>query len=314
MLAAMRRPAPLACPRCGSESGQPGELATRICSDCALEFRPRGRVPLRSAKPPTNDGLTAWLFAVAMVGVVVGVVAFHEPPTPAPPSFYVAPPPNIALDPIVALELGGSPMDAPPLTAIEQRRELLEDRVRVTGLIAVPSRPAFAPRVALSFRDAEQRELGRVRAEVACDRIDELPCPFAFAGQAPPGTLELVLEASADAGWIGDLDPRAHLRFGFDASGESTTLDVDRPALDGATARLDLRDARALVGVGLPQHQQLRDARATLVGYGEDSIVELVLPLPSPIGLTREIELPTPLPTIVRWQLWVSGRADEHAP
>jgi hypothetical protein len=310
MLAAMRRPGPLACPRCGSESGQPGELATRICSDCALEFRPRGRVPLRTAKPPTNDGRAVWLFAVAMVTIVASAVAFHEPPTPAPPSFYVSPPDiHVALDPIVALEFGGRPMDAPPLTAIEQRRALLDDRVRVTGLIAVPSRPAFAPRVALSFRDAEQRELGRVRAEVACDRIDELPCPFAFAGQAPPGTLELVLEASADAGWIGDLDPRAHLRFGFDAAGESTTLDVDAPALAGASARLELRDARALVGVGLPQHQQLRDARATLVGYGEGSVVELVLPLPSPIGLTREIELPTPLPTIVRWQLWVSGRA-----
>jgi hypothetical protein len=302
----------LACPRCGSESGEQGELGTRICSACVLEFRPRGRVPLRTAARASSEGLAPWLFIAVIVGVVAGVAAFRAPPTPAPPAFappsFAPPDIHVALDPIVGLELDSS-MDAPSLEPIEQRRTLLDGRVRVTGLIAVPSRPAHAPKVALGFLDAEGHELGRVRAEVACDRIDEVPCPFAFVGQAPPGTHTLALAATGEAGWLGDIDRRTHLRFGFDAAGESTTRDIDSPALADAGARLRLRDDRALVGVGLPPHQQLRDVRATLVGYGEQSIVELVLPLPSPLGLTREVELPTPRPPIVRWQLWVSGAA-----
>lgn len=311
MLAAMRRD-PLACPRCGSASGSPGELGTRICEGCELEFRPRARVPLRVATRPSpgNDGLLPWLVFAVIVGVVAGVVAFGDSPPSSIPPEVVLPPPRIEIDTIEALALGPSPMEGPSLAVVEQRRELGEGRVRVTGLIAVPSRAASQPRVAVVFVAADGLELGRVQAEVACERIAELPCPFAFVGLVPPGTVDLALTASGGAEWLSDIDPRAQLRFGFDAAGEPTTCDVDRPAHEGAVARLELHDDHAKVGVGLPLGQRVRDARAVLVGFGEASVVELVLPLPSPIGLTREVELPTPVPAIVRWQLWVSGRVE----
>lgn len=267
----------------------------------------------RSATSPSpgGDGLLPWLVLAVVVGVAAGVIAFHDPPQPAatPPAIEL-PPPRIEIEAIEAIALRPSPMEGPTLVAIEQRRVLDDQRVRVTGLIAVPSRPASQPRVALAFLAADGRELGRVQADVACERIAELPCPFAFFGLVPPGTVDLALEASGGADWLSDIDPRAQLRFGFDAAGDPTTHDVDRPAHEGAHATLVLHDDHAQVGVGLPSGERLRDARAVLVGYGDASVVELVLPLPSPIGLTREVELPTPRPTIVRWQLWVSGRGE----
>lgn len=306
-----RRP-PLACPRCASERGEAGELGTRICSECELEFRPRGRVQTHAGQ--VEAGRFAWLgpmLVMGVLGALVGIsTAMNERPSPSPPSppaieipTYVPPPIDFA-----SLELDAVPIEGPPLELVTHRLERAEGRVLVTGLIAVPSRPAARPRVSVRFVDAAGEELGRVLADVACTRLDTLPCPFGFAGLEPPGCVAIELDARSDARWLDDLDPRVHLRFGFDDALEPTRVDVDRPELAEAHATLRRRGERVEVAVGLPAGQALREVEATLVGYAEASVVELVAPLPSPVGLAREVELPAQGHEIVRWQVWLSGR------
>ena len=304
----MPRRSPLACPRCASERSCEGEFAARICDDCGIEFRPRGRIPYRrdASKPVERFGGWTTTFAIAGIAALIGVLTAIK--NPSPPSFdppaVVIPPPSFDIGSVE--EFAFQPLAPPEVNVVTHRLERGRGRVELTGLLAISDRIIARPQVHVAFLGSSGEEIGGVLANVACTRIDALPCPWGFVGLEPLGTADVRVWASGESD-MGDFTPVARLRFGFDDELDATTRESNLPELDEASAELIAQGDELEVKVGLPNSQRLRSGEATLVGYAEGSFVELVLPLPSPVGLARRVALPEHARTIVRWQLWVEG-------
>lgn len=310
----VRRP-PLACPQCAVERSRESSYAARICEACGIEFRPRGRVPIRvgsSASPQRFDG---WMTTMAIAGVaaLIGVrIAMNSPTSSLPPSFEPIVQPTFVFPSFDPVELGSGLRALEPanVDVVTHRLERRDGRVEATGLLAVSGTSVARPQVHVGFLGAEGVELGAVLGDVACSRLDTLPCPWGFAGSEPPGTTEVRIRASGQLD-IGDLQPVARVRLGFDDEFDMTRVESNLPELDETTGRLIPQRGKQRgeldVQVSLPEGVALRSANVTLVGYAEASRVELVLPMPSPVGLTRRIELPEHERAIVRWQLWIDG-------
>ncbi len=284
----------------------------RRCSDCGIEFRPRGRVPIRVSATQTKR-LGGWAATMIFVGVAAAIgvrVAMNSPPTSLPPPMDLNP---IAM-PAIEIPLFDSTasfpvLEPPSITVVTHRREFGDGRVVATGLLARPSSPIARPQVHVGFLGAEGVELGSLMADVACPRlgIDILPCPWGFSGLEPPGLTDLRIWATGQTDF-GEFEKTAHLRFSFDDEFGSTRVECNLPELGEVHAQLiPQANGELWVGVGLPEGQSLRDPQATLVGYAEASLVELVIPMPSPVGRSRTIELPEHDRPIVRWQLWIDG-------
>ncbi|MFV8749057.1 hypothetical protein ACNOYE_00740 [Nannocystaceae bacterium ST9] len=302
-----RRP-PLACPQCASVQAAEDGFGVRNCDECGIEFRPRGRVPIRRGSA-TKDRFGGWGSMMLLAGVFVAVgvrVAIDSPPASPPPGVEPIVLQPYVPSPIFEPDFAFQGLTPPSVDVVAHRRELAGGRVVATGLLALPSSPVARPQVHVRFVGAGDVDLGTVMADVACSRLDTLPCPWGFSGLAPAEATELSIWASGGMDY-GDFERTARLRIGFDDEFDPTSIDCNLPELCDLHARLVPHEGELEVAVGLPEGQRLRSPQATLVGYGEGSRVELVLPMPSPVGLARRVELPEHVRPIVRWQLWVEG-------
>jgi hypothetical protein len=309
----LRRP-PLACPRCAAERSRESSWAARICEGCGVEFRPRGRVPIRVANaPPQRIGWGATL-AIAGIAAAVGVRMAMESPSSNLPPDSIGP---VVIQPVILPPLFDpsavmQPLESPSVDVVTHRLERHEGRVEATGLLAISSRSVARPQVHVGFFGSNGEEIGAVLGHVACSRLDTMPCPWGFSGSEPRGTSEIRIRASGETD-IGDLHPVARLRFSFDDEFEATNIEASPAEFEMAEAELiaNGRGRELEVRVSLPEQLRLRGPTATLVGYAQGSLVELVVPLPSPVGLSRKVELPKHERAIVRWQLWIDGSVDD---
>jgi hypothetical protein len=306
-----RHPA-LACSQCADERSRESRYGARVCEACGIEFRPRERVPIRCGSPVTGARWDGWpmMFAIMVVFGLLGVgLAIDTTPTSAPPT-TVDPIviPSLAISPIFDPSFAVGPLEPPSVDVVTHRFERRAGRVEATGLLAIQGRNVARPQVHVGFLGPEGVEIGAVLADVACSRIDTLPCPWGFSGSEPAGTSEVRIRASGDTD-MGDLHPVARLRLGFDDEFDATTIESNLPELAEVEGWLIPHEdeGEIEVRVSLPAPNRLRAAKAMLVGYAEASQVELVVPMPSPVGLSRRVVLPEHERAIVRWQLWIDG-------
>jgi hypothetical protein len=308
-----RRRPPLACPQCAAERSRESSWGARLCDACGIEFRPRERIPIRTATPPLANRFGWTTLLIVGIAAAIGVrLAMESPPSSLPP-----PSDPIVIERFVLQdfdpELMLTGLEPPSVDVVAHRLERSEGRVVATGLVAISDRSIDRPQVHVRFVDSDGVEIGAVLAHVACARMLRTPCPWAFEGSEPAGTAEVRIRASGDLD-IGDLRPTARLLLGFDDEFEATTVESNLPEFDATEGRLIPHDeGRELeVRVGVPSGERLDQPRTTLVGYAEGSQVELVVSMPSPVGLSRRIELPEHERAIVRWQLWIEGPLDEY--
>lgn len=291
------------------ERSRESRYAARICDECGIEFRPRERVPIRRGSPviPQSPG---WIATLAIVGVATAIgvrmaMSSTVPTLPATDPIVIQP---ITFSPIYDPDFAIRPLEPPSVDVVTHRLERAAGRVEATGMIMMLGQPVARPQVHVGFYDSNGMEIGAVLAHVPCSRLDAQSCPWGFSGSEPVGTTEVRIRASGEHD-IGDLHPVARLQLDFDDEFEPTDIDANSPVYEMAEGELipHERGRELEVRVAMPDQIRLRAPKATLVGYVMGGRVELVVPLPSPVGLSRRVELPEHERAIVRWQLWIDG-------
>ena len=167
------------CPTCGTaDERSPDAFGVHRCPACAIEFRPRVRMPIRRARVVRQDHAQTfgWVISLMLIATMVMLAmaygdhqASMRPPAPPVIEPFVAPivvPTYDPLEHLDALQFEG-PLTRIPLPHELHVKQLANGELFATGLITT-SEPVEAISVEAECRDLAGASLGTFDAVVSC--------------------------------------------------------------------------------------------------------------------------------------------------